>query len=110
MHSLKLASAICTMFKPASAACLCADYQPASAMYTNPDLLVFTSTICNMSHHTVCKCFGLAIGEDVYDLWLPSVSRILDIDDMVWILCHLPSLVLSFIICIYFFFSLSYIL
>ena len=63
-----------------------------------------------MLHHTVCKCFSLAVGEDVYDLRLPLVSRIPDIDDMVWISCHLPSLVLSFIICIYFFFSLSYVL
>src|SRR5258708_39968376 len=63
-----------------------------------------------MLHHAVCKCFGLGVGEDVYDLRLPLVSRILDIDDTVWISCCLPSLVLSFIICIYFFFSLSYIL
>ena|SRR5258708_4716742 len=79
-------------------------------MYTNPNLLVFTSAIHNMLHHAVCKCFSLAIGEDVYDLQLPSVSRIPDIDVMVWISCHLPSSVLSFIICIYFFFSLSYVL
>src|SRR5258708_17391644 len=63
-----------------------------------------------MLHHAVCKCFGLGVGEDVYDLRLPLVSRILDIDDTVWISCRLPSLVLSFIICIYFFFSLSYVL
>jgi len=52
-------------------------------MYTDPDLLVFVSAICNMSHHAVCKCFGLAVGEDVYDLQLPSVSRIPDIDNTV---------------------------
>ena len=32
-----------------------------------------------------CKCFGLTVGEDVYDLRLPSVSRIPDIQVTVWI-------------------------
>jgi len=48
-----------------------------------------------------CKRFGLTVGEDVYDLRLPSVSRIPDIHVMVWISCHHPSLVFSDITCIY---------
>ena len=57
-----------------------------------------------------CKCFGLTVGEDVHDLRLPSVSRIPDIHIMVWILCHLLSLVYSDITCIYFIVSLLYVL
>ena len=32
-----------------------------------------------------CECFSLAIGEDVYDLRLPSASRIPDMHVTVWI-------------------------
>ena len=46
-----------------------------------------------------CKCFGLAIGEDVYDLQLPLVSRIPDIDVMVGshAICHHWFSLLSFV-------------
>src|SRR5258708_12285511 len=47
-------------------------------MYTLP---LFASTECNLllfaSH--CCKSFGLVVGGGVYDLWLPSASRIPDV-------------------------------
>src|SRR5260221_11774015 len=49
-----------------------------------------------------CKCFGLAISEDVYYLQLPLVSRILDIHVTVWISCCLHVL-----LCFYLWFFLA---
>src|SRR5260221_1591234 len=59
-----------------------------------------------MSHHAVCKCFGLAVGEDVYDLRLPSVSRIPGIHVTVWISCWTVHLWFSIIAFVYISFSL----
>src|SRR5258707_12443951 len=54
-------------------------------------------TMCRITLY--CKCFGLAIGEDVYDLQLPLVSRIPDIDVMVGshAICHHWFSLLSFV-------------
>src|SRR5258708_11141910 len=56
-----------------------------------------------------CKCFGLAVGEDVYDLRLPSASRIPDLHVTVWISWQFSIFGFLISLCIYLVFSLSYV-
>src|SRR5258708_9542007 len=90
--------------------CICQLCIPIPILWSSCPLYAIVWSSVGPCVMLYCKCFSLTVGEDVYDFWLPLVSRILDIHFTVWISCYFLSLVHSDIMCIYFFVSLFYVL